>query len=377
MKKQAAMGLVILVILVAVLTWRNRYCESPKSNVIRVGAILPMTGNASNYGELMKRGISIAVDEYNAVAGNSAAPMEVVIEDSRSNPKDGVSAMQKLLQIDKVAAVMPALSGVVLACAPIAEQNHVVLLNCPANSPKLRAAGQFIFNLAILSDQESEFLADYAFHKMGAKSVGIFFVNNESGRGYRDSFATKFIALGGTVKLSEGHEQGATDFRTIIEKFRVADADVVFLTSYYSESALFLKQAKELGFKSKWLSYASIETPDFLKLAGDAGDGVIFSQPGMDVSSSDEITTRFVGEYKKRYGKDPDFWTAQFYEGTRLLGAAIKSGAKTGDAIREYLAQLRGFKGITGGVTFDKQGCVTHPVRFKVVTRDGFKYLSE
>jgi len=344
---------------------------------VRVGAILPMTGTAANYGELMKRGIDIAMDEYNTTTAQAHPKLEVIIEDSKSNPKDGVSAMQKLLQIDNVPVVMPALSSVVLACAPIAEQNRVVLLNCPANSPKLRAAGQFIFNIALLSDQESEFLADYAFNKMAARSVGIFFVNNESGRGYRDSFAAKFTAMGGVVRLSEGHEQGATDFRTIIEKLRAAQVDLIFLTSYYSESALFLRQAKELGFRSKWLSYASVETPDFLKLAGDAAEGLIYSQPGFDVNGSDELTKRFVGEFRKRYGQDPDFWSAQFFEGTRLLGAAVNSGAATGEAIRDYLAQLKDFRGITGEVSFDKKGCVTRVVRFKTVTPDGFKYLTD
>jgi branched-chain amino acid transport system substrate-binding protein len=283
--------------------------------------------------------------------------------------------MQKLLQIDKVTAVMPALSSIVLACAPIAQQNNVVLLNCPANSPKLRGAGSFVFSIAILSDQESEFLADYAFNKMGARSVGIFFVNNESGRGYRDSFATKFSALGGQVKLSEGHEQGATEFRTVVEKFRAAQVDLVFLTSYYSESALFLRQAKELGYHNKWLSYASIETPDFLKLAGDAADGIIFSQPGFDAQADDPLTIKFVREYRKRYGQDPDFWTAQYYEGAMLLASAVASGARTGEEVQAYLRNLKQFAGITGKITFDENGCVTRKVRFKIVRNSTFEYI--
>lgn len=354
-------------------------CNGDKKNgaSIKIGAILPMTGTAANYGELMKRGTNIAVDEFNASAAQSAPHLEVIIEDSKSNPKDGVSAMQKLLQVDKVAAVMPALSSIVLACAPIVEENRVVLLNCPANSPKLRGAGKFIFNIMILSDQESEFLADYAFNKMGARSAGIFFVNNESGRGYRDSFANKFGAIGGVVKLSEGHEQGATDFRTIIEKFRSSRVDLVFLTSYYSESALFLKQSKELGFKTKWLSYSSVETPDFLKLVGDAAEGLIYSQPGLDINSNDEITRKFVAEYRRRYSEDPDFWGAYFYEGTRLLGSAIASGARTSEEIQTYLRNLNAFPGLTGPITFDDKGCVTGRVRFKAVKNGAFQYLPE
>ena len=229
----------------------------------------------------------------------------------------------------------------------------------------------------ILSDQESEFLADYAFNKMGARLVGVFFVDNDSGRGYRDSFSRKFTELGGVIKIDEGHEQGATDFRTIIEKFRSAHLDSVFLASYYSESAVFLRQAKELGFKTKWLSYSSVETPDFLKLAGDAAEGLVYSQPGLDVTSNDPITKKFVEEYRRRYGGAPDFWGAYFYDGTRLLGTAIASGARTSEDIRSYLKNVRGFPGLTGSISFDDKGCVTKQVRFKVIKSGKFEYITE
>jgi branched-chain amino acid transport system substrate-binding protein len=342
---------------------------------VAVGAILPLTGTAANYGELMKRGITVALDEAAAGASKPSNRLNLIIEDSKSNPKDGVSALHKLLQADKVAAVMPALSSVVLAAAPIAEQNKIVLLNAPANSPKLRGAGDFVFNIMILSDQESEFLANYAFNRLGAKTAAVVFVNNESGRGYRESFVSKFQGLGGAVKLSEGHDQGATDFRTTIEKLRSAQVDLVFLASYYAESALLLKQCKELGFKAKWLSYSSVETPDFLKLVGDAADGLIYSQPGLDIGSTDPVSRRFVDAYRKKYGQDPDLWSAQFYDGTRLLASAIDSGARTGEQMRTYLKNLKNFSGISGPISFDDKGGVTREVRFKTINNGKFEYL--
>jgi len=341
---------------------------------MRVGAVLPLTGSAANYGVLMRRGIEIAEREINATTASKPA-LRVIVEDSRSNPKDAVSALQKLIGFDRVAAVMPALSTIVLASTPIAESNRIVLLNCPANSPQLRGAGSFVFNLAILSDQESQFLADYAYNTMGARSAGILFVNNDSGRGYQESFRQKFSALGGVIKLREGHDQGATEFRTLIEKFRNSKVDVVFLASYYSESALFLVQARELGYNNRWLSYASIETPDFLKLAGKAAEGVVYSQPGFDLTASDDITSAFVREYRNRFHSDPDFWSAQFYEGTRLLGRAMLSGARTGEDVRRYLKSTRGEMGLTGPISFDASNCVTRSVRFKVVRAGAFQYL--
>jgi branched-chain amino acid transport system substrate-binding protein len=336
-----------------------------------------MTGNAANYGELMRKGVLIAQDEFNGTRLSGQMHVEVIIEDSRSGPKDGVSALNKLIDVDQVSAVMPALSSVVLSCAPICERNSVVLLNCPANSPKLRGAGKFLFNVTILSDQESEYLAEYAYKEMDARTANILFINNDSGRGYRDSFATKFAALGGEVKLSEGQDQGATDFRSIVARFSSTRADITFMCSYYAETALFLRQCRELGFKSKWLSYASIETPDFLRLAGDTAEGIIYSQPGLDLNATDPITKYFVSTYREHYGEDPDFWCAQFYEGTRLLCAAVAAGAKTGEEIRQFLVGVKDFKGLGGSITFDEKGCITRTIRMKKISGGKFVYLKE
>jgi branched-chain amino acid transport system substrate-binding protein len=351
--------------------------DAGRGTVVRLGAILPMTGNAANYGELMRRGVSIAQDEYNASRKAGQPRIEVIVEDSQSGPRNAVSGLNKLISVDAVPAVMPALSSVVLSCVPICEQNSVVLLNCPANSPKLRGAGKFVFNVTILSDEESEYLAEYAYHKMGARTANILFVNNDSGRGYRDSFAAKFAALGGEVKLSEGQDQGATDFRSIVVRFRASPADITFMCSYYAETALFLRQCRELGFTSKWLSYASIETPDFLKLAGDTAEGIIYSQPGMDINATDPISEYFVTTYRDRHGEDPDFWSAQFYEGTRLLCAAVALGTHSGEDIRRFLRELKGFTGLGGRIEFDEKGCVTRAIRMKMISGGKFVYMGE
>lgn len=366
---------------ILMLAWCGGCSRSPENKPtperVRVGAVLPLTGSAANYGELMRRGILLALDEIKANPGKSNDLFDVAVEDSRSMPKDGVSALQKLLAVEKTPAVMPALSSIILACVPIAEQKDVVVLNCPANSPKLRGAGPLVFNLYLLSDQESKALALHAYNKMRARNAGVTFVNNDSGRGYCDSFSAEFAKLGGKVNLADGHDQGTTDFRTTIQKFKAAGVDLVFICSYYAESALFIKQSQELGFQPKWLSYSSVETPEFLKIAGEAAEGLVYSQPGFDVGSTNQLTQNFLAAYKKRFTQDPDLWSAQYYDGTLLLASAVASGARTGKDIQTYLARVRDFPGVTGPITFDSQGCISREVRFKVVSSGRFRPLEE
>lgn len=365
------LGIVSTVVLLGIALQMSRTSRVSPMTKVRFGAVLPMTGSNANYGELMKRGIAMAVDEFNATAP-PGIQLDVLIEDSRSNAKDGVSAFQKLVQIDRSLAVMPVLSPVILGCIPIAERSHTVLLNCPANSPKLRGASAYMFNLMILADQDSEYLAEYAYRKMDSRNVALFFVNNDGGRGYRDCFAARFSELGGKVVVSEGHPQGTTDFRTTIEKFRASSVDLVFMSSYYAESALFLKQCRELSYKTHWLSYSSVETPEFLKLADGAADGLVYSQPGIDIDSTNSVVARFVHAYQDRYGQLPELWSSQQYEGTRLLASAIASGARSSDQILQYMRRLREYPGITGTLSFDRDGCVGRKVRFKCVRAGHF-----
>lgn len=347
-------------------------CTKKKAGDVKIGAILPMTGSASNYGDLMRRGIDMAVEEVNTDGGVNGAKAVVIIEDSASTPAQGVNALGKLIKVDHVTAIMPALSSIVLACAPITEQNHVVLLNAPANSPKLRGAGSYLYNIMILSDQESEYLAEYAMKKMGAKTFGILYVNNDSGVGYKNSFTNQVENNGGKVLLAEGHEQGDTDFRTVIEKFKSASPDVVFLASYYAETALFMKQAKERGYVTKWLSYSQVEAPKFLELAGNAANGIIYSQPGFDAESSDQIVKDFVSKYKERYKEMPDLWGVQFYVATKLLFQAIRETNNTSDGIKKYLDSIKGDKSIIGPISFNSDRTINRPVKFKKIVDGSF-----
>jgi len=366
----ALIGTLASIALFAIL--HNHFKPEKDNRQIRIGAILPLTGTASNYGEMMERGIRIALEEIADDPKLSKSNIKIVIEDSRSSPKDGVAAFQKLVTIDETPAVMPALSGIILGCVPIAEQNGITLLNCPANSPKLRGAGKHVFNLYPLSDQESKSLAKYAYGNMNARSAAVVYVDNDSGRGYRDSFASEFANLGGTVTLSESHQQGTSDFRATVEKLRGAAVDLVFICSYYAESARLLKQSDELEYRPKWLSYSSVETPDFLKIVGSSAEGLVYSQPGFDVESKDPATRRFVEKYKNKYQEDPDIWGAQFYDGTMLLASAIASGARTGEDISNYLSNLNDAPSSCGPVTFDQQGCISRKINFKVVKSGKF-----
>lgn len=363
-----ALSIIILTVLVVTGCEKK---EVAKQSELKVGLVLPMTGDAAQYGVAMNRGAQLAVEEYNAK--NPSIPIDIILEDSQGTAKLGVTVTEKLIQQDHVPVIISAFSGVILATAPIAERNKVVMINGPANSPKLRGLSPYLFNMMLLSDQEGSYLADVAYKRLDKRNVAVFYTDNDSGRGFYQVFAKRFKELGGNIVIAEGHKQNESNFRTVLFKAKKVNPDLIFLAAYYKEAALLIKQAREIGITVPFLSYSAIESPEFLKLAGHAAEGVVYSQPGFDTTSDSPIMKSFISQYKKKYNEDPNIWAAQFYDAIQVITSAIntlKGRELSGENIRKAIAEMKPLEGVVGSIEFDEQGSLKRDLRLKTV-KDG------
>ncbi len=355
-------SLLVIVFLLILCTLTN--AESSK---VRIGVILPMTGNAADYGNTFWSGCRAALPKLGDQAG-----IELILEDSKADPKFAINAAQKLINYDRVKIIMGGISPVMLAITPIAEQNQIVVINPVANSPKLRGLSKYLFNTTPLSNEEAEFLASIAYKTYNKRKVAILYINNESGLGFRDYFSNTFKELGGKVVFEEAISLGETNFKTIILKIKKANPDIVFLATYYKESALIMRQSKELDYDPFWLTYSAVETPEFLKLASGSADGIIYSYSGFNRSSKN--VQEFTTIYKKLYGKEPDIWSGQFYEAVILLNKAIKkvhSKKHFGAELVNVLSKGQ-FNGLSGRIKFDKQHSIKGRFLLKTINNNAF-----
>jgi branched-chain amino acid transport system substrate-binding protein len=358
--------------LLAVFVFLALGCTKQSKNELVVGAVLPMTGDSAQYGDAMSKGTKLAIDEYNA--SKPAVPIKLVVEDSQGKPKEGLNATTKLVKQDNAQAILIAFSGVIMSSLPVATDNKVVMVNGPANSPKLRGASPYLFNVAVLSDQEGKYLAETAYNKLGGRRVAIFYTDNDSGKGFMQVFSDRFKELGGEVVLAEPHQQNANDFRTSIQKAKRCKPDLAFIAAYYKEGAFLLTQADEAGFKPKWLSYAAIESPELIKIAGKSAEGLVFSQVGFDKSKPTDSQTRFINAFKAKYNEDPGVWAAQFYDAATVATNSLKQFTQkpTGEQLRNAIASAATINGAGGPVSFDAQGLNKRDVLLKTVNGGRF-----
>jgi branched-chain amino acid transport system substrate-binding protein len=363
----------VVVAVVAVLGFGVWYFLHPKIDAmgprsVGIGVLLPLTGDAAVYGRAIKNGIELALAQ---AASNQKDAVNLLYEDDRSQATAAVSAAQKLINLDKVPAIVGgAMSSTAEAIIPICDANHVVLVSPTATKPSLIRMGQYFFRLWPSDDYDGKVMAETAYNKLGLRRIGILYVNLAYGLGIAQVFEREFKKFGGTISSSDGYPQGATDFRTLLTRIAGTRPDAIYLPGYVGEVTQILKQAKELGLKIRFLGVNSLYDPKLVEVAGDAAEGAIFTYPTFDTKSQDPAVVLFVQEYRAKYGSDPDAFAAQGYDSLRVLLRALATGAMNGQAIRDALLTGGVFEGPGGSFTFDRQGDVEKPLRLLEV-KDG------
>jgi len=343
-----------------------------KEEQIKIGAILPLTGDAALYGDSLKKGIDLALTQINSKGGIKGKPVTVIYEDSKALPADGVAAFQKLVDVNRVIAVIgDAVSSVTLAFAPIAEKNRVVVLSPLSSAPALTNAGDFIFRNVPSDLYGGKVAAYFSAKDQGWKKLAILYINNDFGVGLKRVFSENVESIGSKIVAGEAYEPGGRDFRTQLLKIRETDPEAIFIVGY-REVPQILVQAKEIGLKTKFLGTGLLEDPNVIKVAKEAAEGIYFTQLQYHASSNDLLVKAFVGAFTKKYNTKPDIIAAYGYDAMELLSFAIEKSNLTSEGIRDQLYIVKNFHGVTGVIIFDKNGDVIQPMGIKTVRNGEF-----
>lgn len=347
-----------------------------RANEIRIGAILPLTGENASYGLALRNGLQVGLDEINRNVSGTSSRIAVVFEDDQAEPQTGVSAFKKLVAVDRVPMVIGAMfSAVTLAIAPIAESQGVVLLSPTSSTVDLTMAGDYIFRIYPSDTYDGTFLAQVCSEKFRATKVGIVFLQVASTTAISDVFTQEFVRHGGSIVFREGYSEGETDFRSILSKVQQLKPGIVFIPGYLREMATLLRQAREMHVSTQFVSISTFDDPRILQLAGDAAEGVVFSSPAYDPDLPDTLVQRFVASYREKYRETPNIWAGYGYDVIRVAAHAIANSDRTATGIKKALYATQGFPGVTGAVSFDENGDVTKTLRLMQVRNGRFERL--
>jgi branched-chain amino acid transport system substrate-binding protein len=345
-----------ILVLLAALSADAATPNDPK--VYKIGAILAMSGQASIYGTTMSQGIKLAVDEINAKGGVNGIALEAVIEDHKGGGgQEGVNALNRLLTIHGTRIVMTSFTAPTLAIAPIADQQNVFLLNGGGVSPKLVGASKYIFHNRSLSSDLANAALLHA-KELGLKKMAQIHWKNEAGDSVVGAAVQIWKKLGGEIAATEAVPQGATNMDTQIAKVRAANPDFIALWMFNPEVGLAVKRIREFGMKQPLIGIEY--TQNDAKIAGASGEGFLYVNDYFQPSEDHPWSKRFAESYLKKYGIDPDFYAANYYEGVYVIAELLQrargrvSGAQGGDyvngeALKAALLSNPKFDSVYGG----------------------------
>jgi branched-chain amino acid transport system substrate-binding protein len=339
---------------------------------IKVGVLLPMTGDMALYGTAINNGIKLALEK---------SPIKdkimIITEDDRGNTKTSTTTFNKLLA-DKVDVVIGgAMSSSAAAIAPIAQKEKVTLISPTATLPSLSNVGEYFFRLWPSDNYDGQIIADFAYNSLEIKNIAVLYVNLDYGVGIKNVFCTDFEEFGGNTVFCEGFSQGTTDFKSQLKKIKESKAQALFIPGYYQEIANILKQLKELNIKIKILGVNSLYDERLIQLADEQAEGIIFTYPSYDVESENGYVQKFVEDYFDKYGTKPDAFAAQGYDCMNVIEYAInnlieKNSIISRENIKNEIANIKNFNGVSGKFSFDKNGDVIKDLKFITVKNGKF-----
>jgi branched-chain amino acid transport system substrate-binding protein len=341
-----------------------------ESEVIKIGVILPLTGNGANYGEKTKIGLDIALYEINSKIKDKK--ILLVYEDSYGTPQNAVNALNKLINIDKVQIVIgPIFSDEVLACAPIANSKKVILFITAAASDNIKAAGEYVFRNRLSASSLSYVLANYVLKKLSLKNIVVLFENSANAIDYKNGFVNTIKAANINVLLEESFDKGSTDFRTQIQKAKDSKPEAVFITGHAEEIGYFIRQSKEMGLKVQFISTAGAEGSELLKIAENAAEGLIYATDAFTSREGDPETESFIKKYKEKMKVEPDFFSVNAYDALQVIAHVGQQNGWRSSEVKKGLLELKDYQSVGGIYSFDKDGEIYgKPVAIKII-RDG------
>lgn len=339
--------------------------KSPELEEVVIGSILPLTGDAAVYGQSCKKGIEIAVDEFNTT--NSNMKYRVIYGDSKADPKTAISEMNKMINVDEVDFIVGDMfSSTAKAMAPIANSNKLLMISPTASSKDIPLTGIYSLSIFPSEDYEGKVVAEYAAGQ-GYRDVGIIFEKVPAAETMSKSFKSTFESIEGNVSFVESFPSGMKDFKNFIAKNRNSGIEALFIVTYAQAAKLIIKQIRELSWDVQIISQSALYDPEFIEDLDPYGNGMILTGSYFNDQQEDSEVQGFIQRFSQEFDENPDQMAAQGYDAVKVGARIINSVNKNNGDITKVVEDLK-HKGITGEISFNENHSVIKPLSiFKVI----------
>lgn len=354
---------------------------APASDVIKIGVFEPLTGENGGGGQQETDGIKYANKMYPTVLGKK---VELVIADNKSDKGEAANAVTRLIEQEKVVAIIGSYgSGVSIAAGDIIKNAKIPAMGASCTNPMVTQGNDFYFRACFLDPFQGKVMANYAIQK-GAKTAAVIMQNGDDySVGLGNFFIQAFKELTGnpnSIVITAEFQTNDTDFNGILTNIKAKNPDVIFAPSSATTGPLIIKQARKLGIKSLIMGGDTWENPAIVSVAGADAEGVVLSTFFDENDPATNEAKKFVEGYKKELaGKEPIIpaVAALGYDAyIVVLNAIERAGSTDGTKIRDALNATKDFEGVTGVINFTKEGDADKNIAVIKTVKDGkFVYI--
>ncbi len=349
-KKLVWLVVAAAVILGGVYFYTTQRGSKQDENVIKIGAILPLTGNLSYIGIEEQRGFDMAVAAYNS--SNPKIKIQMVYEDSKGDPQNGVAIFNKMINIDKIDHIISSASGVTNALLPLASGKDINFFAITIQ-PDVTLGHNNVFRIWPDSKQEWQLLMKYITDNK-LKNFGLYYVNAEYGLLGKNFFETEIPQSEGVLQYAEAISIGQTDFRNIIAKHKNTPTDRIIALLYPGEAINLVKQMRESNVNTEILSYLTFTYDNVQTALVKEADNTVFTAPEFAIENLNAKGEEFKKAFNSQYGQMPNWNVAFPYDIIQIIGQALTvTGSTDVKKLREEIRRTKNFEGITGEISID------------------------
>jgi branched-chain amino acid transport system substrate-binding protein len=342
---------------------------------IRIGEYGSLTGTTATFGQSTDHAIQMAVEEINGAGGVLGRKIRVFVEDDQSRPEEAATAATKLINQNRVVAMLGEVASTrSKAAAPICQKSGIPMISPSSTNPGVTQFGDYIFRVCFIDPFQGAVMAKFAADTLKVKKVAILVdVRNDYSVGLQTFFREHFKQLGGQVVSEQSYSEGDSDFHAQLTQIRSANPEAIYVPGYYTEVGTIARQARELGMTVPLLGGDGWDSPKLWEIGGKALNGCYFSNH-YSTDDPSPIVQNFVNGYKTRYKQVPDALAALGYDAAKILVDAMRrAGSTDGAKVRDALAATKDFQGVTGTISINKERNAVKPA--VVLKVDNGKYV--
>lgn len=353
-------------------------CGTAAPDTIKIGINAPITGDIPKVGEGTKFSAEMWLEDIGGelVVGGTTYTVELVIEDNESKGESAATVNQKLITQDEVLVIVgPQSSKQAVPAGGVANDNETPMVSPWSTNPNTTLDRPWVFRTPFLDPFQGPVVSSFVTEEFGFTKAGVLYdVASDYPKGLADFFKLGWedIHGAGSVVAFESFTTGDTDFSAQITKIIASGAEFIFSPQYYNEVALIVQQAHELGFNAPIVGSDSWGSAELVNLCGEDCYGLFFSTH-YAAKGATGATKEFIDRYEAQHGYVPDDVGALTWDTMLIVQKAIQDcGEITGDlaadraCVRDALAEIKEFPGITGDMTFTEQG---DPIKCAVIVK--------